>query len=412
MFAATEIRCVPPVETFYRAQRADPVFSVQQELDAIRPNGSSAGQDGLFYIIADAGSGVPPVTVYYRLSGTASNGVDYTFLTGSVSITNTAAGNFTPFYVHPLANATNFLDQTVTLTLNPGPGYLVEPGADSATLTIIANLFTVVTNLDTPVGMDYDPFNQSLLVSYNYNYNTYSGPTNNFSRFYTNASTGGLIINNWSGIQGLQDEVKLAVVKQTANGFTNGEMYFGTGVNGVIGKLSADGTVSNLNWCILTNDLVVNALPLRGSLYVDQTGGFSNQLIAVTSDSTATLSEKGVWRVDSQRHPTLITNINTRHLEGVITLTNDPAKWGPWAGMILTGDEDENILYAINTNGVVMIYDTTTMFPGGIGSENFNIIPTNQDLYCAGQPFGSDTGAILRLSKSLFKNFVGDLLIT
>src|SRR5207247_2069038 len=104
---------------------------------------------------------------------------------------------------------------------------------------------------------------QSLLVSVQY----FANSETNFMR--VNASG---VVTNWSGVRGLEEEKKLATVKTTANGFTAGEMFFGTGVNGVIGKISADGSVSNLNWGILTTNTATTESLIRGSLYVDQTG--------------------------------------------------------------------------------------------------------------------------------------------
>jgi hypothetical protein len=185
-------------------------------------------------------------------------------------------------------------------------------------------------------------------------------------------------------------------------------MFFGN--DNVIGWLSANGTVSNLTWCTLTNANVTNPLLLRGSLYVDQTETFSNNLVAVTGDDAYELNGKGVWRVDAQKHVVLLTNIFTRHLEGVITVTNDAQTWGPWAGKILTGDEgflDENsqqrpLIYTVDTNGAV------ASFALGIHPEDFDIIPPNQDLYAC-DPASSQ---IMKLSRSLLTNYVGDLMIT
>ena len=213
------------------------------------------------------------------------------------------------------------------------------------------------------------------------------------------------LVTNWSGVHGALDEVKLATVKSNAGGFTNGDMFFGS--NTGIGWLSADGTRSNLNWCILTNSAVTNALLLRGSLCQDQTGTFSNHLIAVTSGGPASPS-KGVWRVDGQGHPNLLATIATPHLEGVITLTNDPARWGPWAGKIVTGDETTSLLYTIDTNGVVTPTNSTLLISGGIASEDFDLIPANQDLYCVDQ----NRSQIQKLSHTFFTNSIGDLLIT
>ena len=276
--------------------------------------------------------------------------------------------------------------------------------------------FTTVTNVNSPIGIDYHAPANSLIVSYNYG----SGSPYNFARIYTNLVVSNsvvmtnVVVTNWSGVHGAGEEVKLATVKASASGFTNGEIYFGSGVG--IGWVSADGTRSNMNWCVLTNAIVTNALPLRGSLYVDQTGVFSNQVIAVASEGSFSSSRKGVWRVDAQAHPTLLTNLATAHLEGVITLPNDTNRWGSWAGKIITGDEDFSpnpVIYTIAANGAVVLYDTTNLISGGIHPEDFDIIPTNQNLYCvAFDDANIGASSIVKLSKDYFTDYVGDLLIT
>ncbi len=197
------------------------------------------------------------------------------------------------------------------------------------------------------------------------------------------------------------EEIKLATVKQTANGFTNGEMYFGTGVNGVVGKLSANGTVSNLTWSVLSTN-GDNQTLLRGSLYVDQTGVFSNNLIVVTGAGET--EGGGVWRINSSGQGTQLVNITNTHLEGLITLPNDVVKWGPWAGKIVCGAESHSppLIYTIATNGA------TASFALGIAPEDFDIIPANQNLYIC----DFDQNKILKLPAAYFANHVGDLLIT
>ena len=350
------------------------------------------------------------LTVYYAISGTASNGADYTFLTNKLEF---AAGmQDTNIDIHPLADFLIENDETVTLTLVATNDYLVKSNAAAASITIadIVVFETVVTNFPGPIGIDYHAPSNAIIVSFHFN----GGVPFNFARINTNLVMSNsvvmtnTVVTNWSGVHDVGNEVKLATVKANAGGFTNGEIYFGSGA--AIGKLSANGTISNLTWCVLTNSAVTNALPLRGSLYVDQTGVFSNQVIAVTSDADGSGSQKGVWRVDALGNPTLLTNLDTLHLEGVITLPNDLNKWGPWAGKIITGDEDKfpPLIYTIATNGAVVPYDTTTLFPEGIATEDFDIIPANQSLYLC------DNGnrAIKKLSANYFANHVGDLLIT
>lgn len=259
--------------------------------------------------------------------------------------------------------------------------------------------FTVVTNLNGsgPIGIDYSPTQHALVVSVDNGNPDFQ--YDDFVQLGTNAA-GALTATNFSGVSSLSDEVKLVTVKQSVNSFTNGDVYFGSDTG--IGWIAANGTSSNLDWCILTNNTVTNALLLRGSLYVDQTAIFSNNIIAVTSSSTPGLGNKGVWVVDAQAHPTLLAQIDTDHLEGVITLSNDTNKWGPWAGKIISGDEDENRLYTIDISGNVTSYNL------GIASEDFDLIPTNEDLYVCDDA----NSRILKLSHTWLTNYVGDLLIT
>jgi hypothetical protein len=388
----------PQEKEFFRGVEGVTVASVYRALDAIEPNSAitNAGQTGYFQVSRlDAPDW--PLSVVYRISGSASNGVDYTNLSGTITIPANEYNTY--LYVSPIEDNLVEFDETVTLSLALTNGYLVDSNYASATITISdnygTNLFTVVaTNLDKPVGLDYHPPTQSLLVSVHY----YSSDDPSFLRIDSNG-----VVTAWSGITNLTEEKKIAVVKTTANGFTQGEMFFGTGINGVIGWLSADGTVSNLNWITLTNETTETLF--RGSLYVDQTGIFSNALIAVTGGSADQGGE--VWRIHSRTNATRlanITNSTTPHLEGVITLTNDVQKWGPWAGKIITGAESKvpPLIHGIDTNGVVTSFDL------GIEPEDFDIIPPYQDLYIADYV----EGRILKLSSNLLTNFVGDMLVT
>jgi hypothetical protein len=343
------------------------------------------------------------ITVFFTLSGTATRGVDYVLtnadtgqaLTNSVTIPATSSRN--TIYIYPLYNTNIFSDQSVILTMVPGSGYLINSNYVTATAIICQNpsiIFQPVTNLSQAIDIDYHPPTHSLIVSFNYP----SGEPNNFALIGTN-NTGTLLVSNWSGVNGAPDEVRLATVKQTANGFTNGDMYFGNDT--AIGKLSADGTVSNMNWGLPTNTFDL------GGLYVDQSGSFGGSLIAATGGGSYP-DNMGVWKLDAQGHSTLMTNLPEDNLDGVITLTNDPARWGPWAGKIVTGNWEDGFIYTIDTNGVPTSYDTANLIPDGIAPDGFVLIPSNQDLYCCDQRLGQ----VLKLSRAAFTNNVGDLLIT
>lgn len=396
----TPISLIGISQTFFRAVGGNTAISItpyvysQNPVEPCTPSTNDLGTIGTFIVSAS-----PPldydITVNYSISGSAINGTDYTNISGSVIV---PSGNWGYVYIQPRYDTNIEFQESVTLTTVLTNGYLIEPTHPSGTMWISdcfsSNIFDIVSlNTTNPVGIDYLSQSNSLLISVNFN----GGEPNSFDLLNSNG-----VLKAWSGIHGLPDEVKVATVKATANGLNAGDVYFGSDVN--IGWLSANGASSNLIWCQLTNSVVTNALPIRGSLYVDQTGIWGGDLIAVTSIGNPVPGAKGVWRINSTGHPTLVANFETDHLEGVITLTNDVSRWGPWAGKIITGDEDKSTIYAVDTNGVITPYHL------GIDPEDFDIIRTNQDLYCTS--WGISTGAIVRLSSALLANYQGDLLVT
>jgi hypothetical protein len=407
-----------PINLF-RAKQVDTVVSIMASTpDAFKPSDTNGTGfvPGLFEIDRSNDKTAEDLTVYFSIGGTATNGVNYIVSVNGGPGTNLlspviipAGLGYASIEIDPKFDGVLDFDKTVTLTLVSSNYYVVDTNKASATVTIHDNLFTVVaTNVAAPVGIDYSPTTNALIVSVNLRT---SGAPVNFVWLGTN-SLNEAVFQGWSGISNLADEVKLVIVQTNglgqitnSGGFTNGDMFFGSG--NAIGWLSADGSRSNLNWCTLTNAAVTNALDLRGSLYVDRTGTWSNQLIAVTSYTAPDANDKGVWRIDSHAHSTLVTNISTPHLEGVITITNDAPRWGPWAGKIITGDESavpKPLIYSIDTNGAVKSFSLD------IHPEDFDIIPTNQDLYCVN--FKEDQSKILKISRTVLTKYVGDLLIT
>ena len=64
-------------------------------------------------------------------------------------------------------------------------------------------------------------------------------------------------------MHGVKEERNPLVIQATANGFTSGDVYFNTANPGEIGWLSANGTVSNLTWCVLTNEAGLRVIKFR-----------------------------------------------------------------------------------------------------------------------------------------------------
>jgi len=284
---------------------------------------------------------------------------------------------------------------------------VIEPADAFVTIPIenpnLTNAFKVVTNLNAPDGLDYSPTLNSLIASEQYN-SCY------LVQIGTN-QTAQLVMTQFSGVSGIEDELELAVAKVTTNGFTNGWMFFGNnngiGHDGAVGRISPDGSSYSYNWAILTNAGANHTL-----LYFDQTGIFSNDLIAVAGIASPTATNT-VWLIDSMGHTRLLASIPSlgHEWEGVITLSNDPNKYGYFAGDIVIGVEGNEELYAINTNGNATLYETTNWIANGIQPEHLDIIPANvasQNLYWVEQ----SGGTLLKLSGTCFTNNAGDLLIT
>ena len=116
---------------------------------ATDPNAAEAGQDPGLFSVNRTGSTASALTVNYTVGGTASNGVDYQTLSGSVTI---AAGlSSATITLTPIDDSVNEGNEAVTVTLSSSAYYAV--GSPSvATVTITDN--------DTPstptIALSYD----------------------------------------------------------------------------------------------------------------------------------------------------------------------------------------------------------------------------------------------------------------
>ncbi|QFZ92723.2 Calx-beta domain-containing protein [Synechococcus elongatus PCC 11802] len=110
-----------------------PVISVIAS-DAIAAEG---GSNTSTFTLSRTGSTTQALTVAYTLAGTATNGSDFSQLSGSVTF---AAGSSTATVtVNPLDDAVVEGDETVVLAVANNPSYTIAPGQGSATVTIQDN---------------------------------------------------------------------------------------------------------------------------------------------------------------------------------------------------------------------------------------------------------------------------------
>jgi len=124
--------------TFFRVHQANPVMEITSGQYAIEPNPTNgvASQVGTFYIQNEWYAATNDVTVYFAIGGTAQNSVDYSNLTGAVTVP--ANQNQAEIDIDPIDDGLK-PDQTVILTLLQNTNYLIDPANYSATNVLYAN---------------------------------------------------------------------------------------------------------------------------------------------------------------------------------------------------------------------------------------------------------------------------------
>ena len=282
-------------------------------------------------------------------------------------------------------------DVVITVSKNDPP--VVDAGPDQTVILSsgttqeppFIQLVRIQTGFSSPIGIDYHQPTNKLVMSVNYS----NGQPYNFELVAADGSR-----QRFSNVSGLTDELKIGVVPDEGGGlnrggFAAGTLFSGTGAAGQILRVSPDGTVVDRPWITLPGETGL----MRGSLYVDRTGVFGGDLIVVTTAG-------GVWRVKANGAATRLALINT-HLEGAVTVPNDPLRYGPWAGKILIGAEDQARLYTVDPQGAVAFYQL------GIQPEDIEIIPPNQNFF--GVDYGGST--LWGIPAASFAGMTGDILI-
>lgn len=261
---------------------------------------------------------------------------------------------------------------------------LLAPGASKDVVALAPASITLTpisTPFNTPVGIDHHTPTNKVVMSVNY-------PTGSPYNFELVASDGSR--TQFSSVSGLTDELKIATAKDGLGGFTPGDLFSGNGIDGQIIHISADGSTVQNPWV----DLGPGNGLMRGSLYVDRTGVWGGDLIVCTTNGY-------IWRVNSAAVATLVTDFFSGvHLEGLVTVPNDAAKYGPWAGKALIGAEGFAATIAVAPDGSFQVYYL------GIAPEDIDLIPDNQNFF--GVSFGD--GQLMGAPASAFDGMEGDLL--
>ncbi len=144
---------------FFWAHQAQWYVSVSATTAAFEPSGNIPGKTGTFTVTGRPISGVTnPLTVYYRVSGTASNGADYSSLYsslyGTVMITN---GSDATIEVVPVADSFIEGTETIILTVIPTNTYLITARQDSDINYISDSSTTIRIDADSPDDLAFEP---------------------------------------------------------------------------------------------------------------------------------------------------------------------------------------------------------------------------------------------------------------
>ncbi len=103
-----------------------PGVAIRASKSATDESGATAGE----FVVTRDGSTAAPLTVLYGTGGTATNGIDYPSLLGSITIPSGASSVTIP--LQPLPDTAVESTETVTLTLAPSSTYFI----DAATATV------------------------------------------------------------------------------------------------------------------------------------------------------------------------------------------------------------------------------------------------------------------------------------
>jgi hypothetical protein len=240
------------------------------------------------------------------------------------------------------------------------------------------------TNYNGIHGLAYHQGQNKLLASVN----TPTGLPRNFETLAGDGTHAA-----FSNLGGVAGEVRLATARDDGTGlslagFAPGETFTTTGANGVIARLSANGATVSNPWATLPNE----GTAITG-LAFDRTGLYGGHLLAATAGGR-------VWRVNATGQATLVATLAAA-LAGVVSLPNDPDRYGPWAGRILTGAPSQSAVHAINAAGQSVSQNVS------VNPAELLVVPPQENLY------GTDpvSQKIWGAADDAFAGLTGEILV-
>ncbi len=233
-------------------------------------------------------------------------------------------------------------------------------------------------------GIDYHHRTRKVVVSAN----STLGQPNNFELIQADGMHA-----SFSNVSGVSGELKIATARDdgfgvSLAGFKPGDIFAGTDVPGVVARIASDGGTMQNPWATLAGET-----GLVTGLYVDRTGLYAGDVIAVTSSG-------GIWRINSTGLATQVALLGTA-LSGVTVIPEAPEKYGPWSGKILVGAEDQGLIYTVDAAGQVVTYTL------GINPADIRLIPAHENFYGIDPVSRKIWGA----PADAFADVIGDILV-
>ncbi|HET7436270.1 MAG TPA: PKD domain-containing protein, partial [Thermoanaerobaculia bacterium] len=196
----------------------------------------------------------------------------------------------------------------------------------------------------------------------------------------------------FSNLAGMSGELLLATARDAGHGtslgaFAPGDVFLSTAAAGAIAHVSADGATLQNPWVTLPG----TTRPVAG-LTVDTSGAFGGDVLATTAEGT-------FWRVNAAGTATRVASAGVP-LGAVVTIADDVARYGAWAGRALIAARTQPLLYAIDARGGV------SSFAAPFVVKDLAVVTAHENF------FGSDPsiGALFGAPADAFTAMLGDVV--